>query len=105
MPSPADSELIEDIIELGHCLLSYHRAHTIRKRGFKDLIELFLRKYPIPQLIPAYPPLWLSSTAALQTAVDKFVTTAGHTLTESTSVANSNRSPRPPSLPSTETIF
>src|SRR5579871_1545992 len=105
MPSPADSELTEDIIELGHCLLSYHRAHTIRKRGFKDLIELFLRKYPIPQPVPTYPPIWLSSTAALQTAIDQFVTTAGHTLTESASVANSNRSPRPPSLPSSETTF
>ena len=69
MSHPAHAELSEDIIELGYCLISYHQAHTIRKRGFKALTKLFLDKYPVPQPAPVYPPLWLSSMSDLQSAI------------------------------------
>jgi len=56
MSHQADSELPEHVIDLGHQLLSFHRARNIRKPEFRALIQPFQAKYPAPEPAPPIHP-------------------------------------------------
>src|SRR5579871_380740 len=81
MSHPASSELPEHLIDLGHQLLAYHRSHTVRRSGFRPLIQIFEDRYPTADRAPTYPPEWLSDTEAFKAAAAHFASEAGPTLT------------------------
>jgi hypothetical protein len=81
MSHQPDPELPEEIVNLGHQLLSYSRVHVIRRQDFRDLIEPFTTQYPAPEPAPAYQPNWLSDKPALKADIDRFVAAAQPFLT------------------------
>ena len=54
MSSQQANELPEHLVNLGHQLLSYHRAHTIFNKDFRALIQPFLVQYPFLEPAPIY---------------------------------------------------
>ena len=69
-------ELPEPVINLGHQLLSYHRAHTILNKDFQALIQPFLEQYPAPEPAPVYQSVWLSDHVARNASIYHFITEA-----------------------------